>query len=73
MFSFRDLIEKAQTRRCLHPAPSPVGHGQDNRFAVVLGRVVFQDMPPQNVVSIHGVPLPWKEKDLRSSNLLTGM
>ena len=69
----RDLIEKTKARRCLHPAPSQVRHRQNDGLPVVLGRVVFQDMPPQNIVGIDIVPFPRQQQDLRSANLLARM
>src|ERR1700727_1095556 len=68
---FRDLLEKAQTRPRLHPAPSQVGYGDNHWISVVLRHVVFEDMLPQNVVGIDIVPFPWQQKDLRAPNLLT--
>src|SRR5277367_55740 len=62
----RDLIEKTKARRCLHPSPSQVRYRQNDRLFVVMGRVVFQDMPPQDVVSIDIVPFPQQQQDMRS-------
>src|ERR1017187_7148136 len=70
---FGDLFDEMQTRGRLHSAPSQVRDRQNYRLPVILGRVVFQNVPPQNVMGIEIVPYPREEQDLRSANLLTGM
>src|SRR5258707_4922018 len=72
-FFTRDLIDKAQTRGCLHPAPSQVRNGQNNWFPVVLGGVIFQDVAAQNIMGIDIIAVPRQEQDFRSANLLAGM
>src|SRR5277367_2699241 len=69
----RDLIEKTKARRRLHPTPSQVRYRQNNWLPVVMGRVVFQDMPPQDVVRIGIVPFPQQQQDMRSADFLTRM
>src|SRR5260370_18757212 len=72
-FFFGDLLDKFQTRGCLHPTPPQSEHGKNDWFPVILGLVVFQDMPPQDIMCVDIVSFPWKQKDLRGANLLAGM
>src|SRR5579862_1958762 len=54
----RDLIDEAETCGCLHPAPYGKGNRQNDWLPVILGGVISQDVPPENIVSIHIVSVP---------------
>src|SRR6266404_5226130 len=72
-FFLGDLLDKFQTRGCLHPAPAQMRYGQNDRLPVILGGMVFQDVPPQDVMGVNIISFPRKQEDLRGANLLAGM